>query len=85
MPQFDPSIFSRELPIYWSNLIVPIFLPGLYLTSEHIHVPNPTIQALALKNAWLNFRHIQPTPVFRGVMISRRPAKRDASSGERAS
>ena len=54
-------ILPSERPLDASPLVVSTSLPCLDFTGERFSVGQAPIQALAVKNANFDFRHVQPT------------------------
>lgn len=65
---FEIRILPRERPFDTSLLVVPASLPCIDFIDERVTVREATIKTLAVKNANLDFRHVQPTGVLWGVV-----------------
>ena len=65
---FQIGVLPSERPLDTSLLVVSAPLPGIDFTGEGVTVGQAPIQALAIKDANFDFRHVQPTGVLRGVV-----------------
>ena len=65
---FQIGVLPRERPLDTSLLGVSAPLPCIDFTGEGVTVGQAPIQALAIKDANFDFRHVQPTGVLRGVV-----------------
>ena len=61
-------VLSGERPRDASLVGISALLPGIDLGNECGAVGQAPIQALAIQNADFDFRHVEPTGVFRGVV-----------------
>ena len=73
---FQICVLSRERPLDTSLLVVSALLPCIDFTGECVTVGQAPIQALTVKNANFDFRHIQPTGVHRRVVKDDAPQER---------
>src|SRR5579885_688594 len=68
MFEFNRRILSRKAPIDGHMPLVAPSGPGSDLLLSLLKGGQPLRQALAVQSGEFNLRHIQPTPVFGGVM-----------------
>jgi len=61
-------ILPSERPFNTAVVGISAVLPGVDLGNDGVAVRQTPIQALAIQDANFNFRHIEPTGVFRGVV-----------------
>jgi hypothetical protein len=66
--QLDAYIVGGEAPVDAPSGGVAPVLPGPPLLLEGRCVGDPSVEALPPEDAQLDFRHVQPTPVLRGVV-----------------
>ena len=65
--QLDSRVGGRELPIDAGVLVVSGCLPCLDLATDQVDVVDSSVQTLLSEHVQLDFGHVQPTPVLRGV------------------
>lgn len=65
---FQIRVLPRERPFDTSTLVVSASLPCIDFAGERVTVGQASIQALAVKNANFDFRHVRPTGMLRGVV-----------------
>src|SRR4051794_38572458 len=66
--QFEPRHLTIKLPVNLRFSLVAFSFEGSNFTFQKGFVGNSSVQALPLENTNFNLGHVQPTPVFRGVM-----------------
>ena len=65
--ELDPCVGCGELPIDACVLVVSEGLPRFDLASDHVDVVDSPVQTLRAEHVQLDFGHIQPASVLRGV------------------
>src|SRR5260370_33069056 len=68
MSKFGTRILTSKLPRDRAVRTIALHLQGIDAPSQGAQTIHPTRQATALKNADLDFGHIQPTAVFGRVV-----------------
>ena len=66
---FCICILPGERPLDATLLCVPAQLPGVHFGDERGLIRQTPIKALAFKNADFDFSHVEPTGMFRRVVI----------------
>ena len=67
MLQFDACVVDAELPVDPGLFAIALLGPGRRFRRDQSPALDPAIQALAVQRTELQFRYVQPAPVFRHV------------------
>ena len=67
MLQLGARVVDAELPVDPGLFAIALLGPGRRFRRDQSPALDPAIQALAVQRTELQFRNVQPAPVFRGV------------------
>ncbi len=67
MLQFGARVVDAELPVDPGLFVIALLGPGRRFRRDQSPALDPAIQALAVQRTELQFRDVQPAPVFRRV------------------
>ena len=70
MLQFGARVVDAELPVDPGLFAIALLGPGRRFRRDQSPALDPAIQALAVQRTELQFRNVQPAPVFRRVAPS---------------
>src|SRR5580658_1328288 len=66
--EFPVGILARELPVNSTTLLIAPLLPSQHFGAQARLVGDPASDALAIQNANLDLRHVEPTGMLWGVV-----------------
>ena len=66
--ELDTGVLDGETPVHPNFSPAPLHLPSPAILGQDLPVRYPVVQALPGQHSQFYLRHIQPTPVIRGVV-----------------